>query len=193
MLDASGNLITSGGVGADAISSAGIQATDVRSFLFGWNGTTWDRVQISSGALVVTFPTVADDAVDSGNPLKVGSKGLGGALAALSASGDRADLISDLYRRVYINDSPNIAMDCQQITVGATAAQIDATPLAGRRRAILQNQSQKYIFVGPSGVTASSGIKLAPGSSLTLEIGQDVPIYAISTAAGQELRFMELA
>ena len=42
---------------------------------------------------------VADDAADSGNPLKVGSRAVDGALTAISASDDRADLLSDLYRR----------------------------------------------------------------------------------------------
>jgi hypothetical protein len=137
--------------------------------------------------------SVADDAVDSGNPIKVGTRALSGALAAVSATGDRADQISDLYRRLYINDSPNIGVAAAAVTVGTSEVALSASPLAGRRRMIIQNLSNKEIQVGPTGVSVASGLRIGAGGSLALEIGPDVAMFAIAAAAGNNVRVFELA
>lgn len=205
LLDGSGNLLTSGGVASDNVAAAGIQALDARSFLFAWDGTgsNWDRLTLTSGNLNVNVAAfsgsvqvegkTADDAVDADNPVKIGFKATDAALTAVSATGDRANAISDLYRRMYINDSPNIACASTAKTVGVAAAQLDSTPLAGRRRVIIQNNGSKNIFIGPTGVTTSSGLKVAANASLALEIGENVPLYAISGTAGQTAILFELA
>ena len=205
LLDGSGNLLTSGGVASDNISASGIQALDARAFLLAWDsgGSNWDRLTLTSGALNVNVSSfsgslqvqgiTADDAVDADNPVKIGFKATNAALTALSATGDRADAISDLYRRMYINDSPNIACASSAKTVGVAAAQLDSTPLAGRRRVIIQNNGTKNIYVGPTGVTVGSGLKIAANASLALEIGENVPLYAISGTAGQTAILFELA
>jgi len=77
---------------------------------------------------------VADDAVDKENPIKVGSRSASGPLAAISAAGDKADLISDLYRRLYVNDSANIGVAASAASVAATAVNLAASALGGRRR-----------------------------------------------------------
>lgn len=194
---------TGGAATSDGVVAANVHGQDVNSFLMGYNGATWDRLLSTSGALnvnisanVTVIGNVADDGVDSGNPIKVGSRAVSGLLTAVSATNDRADAISDMYRRIYINDSPNIALKQRGVTVGVTAVQIDTTPLAGRRRVLIQNMGGKNVYIGTTTVTtsgATQGLMVGPQSTLALELGQDVAIYAISGTAGQTVILFEVA
>lgn len=149
----------------------------------------------ADGSINVTFsvPT-ADDDVDAGNPLKVGSRAVSGLLTAVSASGDRADLLSDLYRRVWMNSSRNIAIKNSAETVGTTAAQVLATPLAGRREVTIQNLSNNTLYIGSSAaVTSANGLEIPKNASATFELGEDIDIYMIADSAGSDVRFFESA
>lgn len=137
--------------------------------------------------------TVADDAADAGNPLKIGSRAVTGALTAVSANNDRADLLSDDFRRVWINDSPNVGAEATAVSVGTLATSLPATPLTGRRRMIIQNQSAQSIWVGDTGVTTTTGLELTKRASMALEIGDDVDIQAIVASGTSDVRVFELA
>lgn len=157
---------------------------DYASFKVNARGALWS----------VPVGTVADDAADDENPVKVGSKARIGALQAISADADRANLVSDRYRRVYVNNGSNVAMNNQAVTVDDTAALLIAASLSGRRSIIIQNVSNKAIFLGKDAtVTSADGLRLAAGGTLTLEIGEDVPVYAVGDAAGSDIRVLELA
>lgn len=137
---------------------------------------------------------VADDAADSGNPLKIGSRSTDAALTALSAADDRADLISDLYRRIMVNSSAAIAVQSSVEAVADTAGQLAATPLAGRRKILIQNVGSNDCFIGHSGVTAANGVELKKRTSVELELGEHVDIYAICAATeSTSLRILEIA
>lgn len=137
---------------------------------------------------------VADDAVDSGNPLKVGSRSTDAALTALSAAGDRADLISDLYRRIIVNPSAAIAVQDSAAAVTDVAAQLMATPLAGRRKVIIQNVGNETVYLGDSGVADTTGIELKKRTNVELEIGEHVDIYAVcASGESSSLRILEMA
>lgn len=137
----------------------------------------------------------ADDAALTYNPIHVGSVSAdqSSALSAISAAGDSASLTSDLYRRVFINDAPNVSMAAAAVTAGLTEIALPTTPLAGRTRLMIQNNGDKPLFVGPTGVTTSSGIEVAKGGTLALEAGEALAFYGISTAASQDIRVFELA
>ena len=139
---------------------------------------------------------VADDAVDSGNPLKVGSRSTDAALTELSAAGDRADLISDIYRRIMVNSSAAIAVAQSVLAVDDTlgGTQIASTALSGRRKILIQNVGSNEVFLGASGVTAANGIELKKRTSVELELGEHVDIYAICSATETtSLRILEMA
>lgn len=142
---------------------------------------------------------VADDAADSGNPLKVGSRAVDGALAAVSASSDRADLISDLYRRVWVNDAPNISQAVSREQVTNTAAELVSAPLAGRKRIMVQNRGSKDVYLGDDNTVtaddaATGGIRVAKGASLELPWGEDLDLWVIAPDAGPHSVFiMEIA
>lgn len=148
----------------------------------------------TDGSINVNFSSDADDAALTKNPVHVGSRAFdqASALAAVSAAGDAASLASDLYRRVFINDAPNISVSSAAVTVG-TSAVVLGTAIAGRTRVMVQNNGDKPIFVGPTGVTTSSGLEVSKGGTLALELGEAVDLYGISTNAGQDVRVLQLA
>lgn len=137
---------------------------------------------------------VADDAADSGNPLKVGSRAVDGLLAAISASNDRADLLSDMYRRIWVNNAPNIGVNYEDADVTNTAGELVSTPLAGRTRILIQNLGDKDIFVGnDASITTANGIRVAKNVMLELPFGEDLNVFAIAESGTQDVRIMELA
>lgn len=144
----------------------------------------------------LTDDGIADDAADSGNPFKVGSRAFGGAaLSAISATGDRADLLSDMYRRVFINDAANVGSLAGAVSVTDSAAvALPTSALAGRVKMLIQNKGNKKIYIGHSGVTSVNGIEMEKGTSMSLEAGQYNPIYAIAeTGATVDVRVLQLA
>ena len=137
---------------------------------------------------------VADDAIDSGNPVKVGSRAFDCLLTAVSTSNDRADLLSDMYRRIYINESANIAILNTAETVTAVAAQVVASPLAGRKYVTLQNEGSVDVYFGSSaGVTSANGLKVSKNSSATYNFGEDIDIFMIAASGSQSVRVLEVA
>lgn len=140
--------------------------------------------------------SVNDDAVDSGAPIKVGSRAYStaSALAALSASGDRADLLSDLYRQLFVRDSHDRAIQVTQDDVTTTAAEVLATPLAGRKTILIQNKGSKEVYIGhTSGVTAADGIEIPKHASMEFKFGEAINIFMIAASGTQDVRFLEAA
>lgn len=150
------------------------------------------KINDRGGLWTVPVGTVADDAADDENPVKVGSRSVDGLLATV-ADGDRADLLSDSYRRIWVNKAGNVAISAAASTVGIAEVELAAVPTGGRISILVQNLGSKPIFLGPTGVTTASGIALAPRANVSLDLGEDVNIFAISGTAGQDVRVMELA
>ncbi len=161
--------------------------------------TKTDQFTFNAGRLEVVADIrlesdIADNAVDSENPLKMGSRALDGALSAVSASGNKANVISDMYRRVYVNTAPNVGSKVTAASVTATASQLVATPLAGRVNIMIQNLGTKSIFIGFSGsVTVANGLRVSVGAFLEMPFGKDLPIFAISESGTQDVRIVEIA
>ena len=137
--------------------------------------------------------SIADDAADAGNPIKIGGRGVSGVLTALSATNDRYDLLGDLYRRTWINDSANIAIKSTAETVGVAVAEVVSTPLAGRRFITIQNEGTADVYVGAAAITTSTGAKISKKSSATFQWGEDINVFMISGSAGQDVRVLESA
>jgi hypothetical protein len=140
---------------------------------------------------------VADDAPDTENPLKVGSRAhlQSAVLAALSANGDKADQLSDIYRRVWVTSAPNVGWSSAAGTTDATpdtAAQIDGTKQAGRQYIVIQNLDDKTIVIGASGVTTGTGFSIGKGSSASFDVGEGIDVYAVSAAASQAFSMQQV-
>jgi hypothetical protein len=147
-----------------------------------------------SGAVTATG-NVADDAADTGSPIKVGTRAVSGALTAVSTTGDRADSISDLYRRLWVNTAPNVAGSNAAVSVDTTAGGVAlfASPLAGRQRVEIQNLGNKAIFVGFGTVTAANGTRIAAGATFTQMLGPDLALKAIAESGTVDTRVLQLA
>lgn len=188
---------TGAAASSDAVVAANAHGFDANSFGMIFNGTTWDRMRGTSGALNVVFSEpVADDAADAGNPLKVGTRAVSGALAAVSATGDRANMISDLYRRLWVNTSPNIAGSNAAVTVDDTAGGvvIFTSVLAGRTRAIVKNMDNKPLYLGFGTVTVANGMPVEAGALWLGEIGPDLILKGIrATGETGPVRTMQFA
>jgi len=152
------------------------------------------KINARGGLWTVPVGTVADDAGDDENPVKVGGRALDGLLAAV-ANNDRVDQATDLYRRQWVNKSGNIALAAAAVAVDTTVGgtEIAATPTAGRISIIVQNLGNKEIFLGPTGVTSVNGVALAPRANVSLDLGEDVNLFAIAASGSQDVRYMELA
>lgn len=186
---------------AFGITSAGFPIMGIRQDAAGSpvsaDGDAHPLVFNSDGELKVAADltsSIADDAVDSGNPIKVGGRGVSGALSALSASGDRFDLLGDLYRRVWVNDSANIAISTVAATVTTTAAEVLGTPLGGRRSVNIQNLGSQSVFLVESGATAKTlGTEIPKNSSADFKFGEDINIFLVADSGSQDVRLLELA
>lgn len=141
----------------------------------------------------LTDDGVADDAADTGNPFKVGGVAYASALSAVSAAGDRVNMAFDMYRRIRTFQGAQVAINTPAVVaVGTTEVALPASPLAGRQKIIVQNTSNNDIYVGATGVTTSTGIRVAKGATLELDIGEIV-LYAIAGSAGNNVRVLEVA
>lgn len=147
----------------------------------------------SRGALwTAPVGTVADGAADTENPVKIGSKVKTGALTS-TANNNRADLISDDFRRVWMNSSANISVLNTAVSATTTATAVPTTPLTGRRYILIQNLENKKVYLGGSAVTTATGIEISSKGSWEGEVGDDVALYIITAAGAADIRVQELA
>jgi hypothetical protein len=137
---------------------------------------------------------VADGVADSGDPVKTGTRSVVGVLTSpIATTNERADMVSDRYRRLYINDGADIAARNTSISVTSTATALPAA-LGGRRSLMVQNNGSKAIYIGSSAaVTTTNGLTIPASSTLEVSIGEDVTLYAITSAASQPVILFELA
>lgn len=113
--------------------------------------------------------------------------------SSTSASGDYQSMKTDALGRMYINDARQSAV-FSAVSVTDTATDLVAADLANRASIIVQNISNKSIYLGNSGVTTATGIKLNAGSSIELDVSSSVDLFAIAdTGVTAAVRILELA
>lgn len=88
------------------------------------------------------------------------------------------------------------AFQTSQYTVGTAAVQLAPTPLSGRSSLSIKVStagSQDVVYVGnSSGVTTATGYALFDGDSLQLDVTSASSVYAIASAAGQQIYVIEV-
>ncbi len=116
--------------------------------------------------------------------------------AANGGAGTDADyqaFLTDAAGRLWINESCNASFASAAATVGTSEAALPASALALRKKVLIQNRGTKSIYVGPTGVTTSTGIEVGKGSTLELNVGPNIALFGISGTAGQNVRVFETA
>lgn len=58
---------------------------------------------------------------------------------------------------------------------------------------MIQNIGTKEIYIGPSGVTTSSGVRIAGGAGYEIEAGPDLVWHAVASVGSQNVRVLQLA
>ena len=137
---------------------------------------------------------VADDDVSTEKPLLAGAVARTpvSALTAVSASGDKVSLATDLHRRLWVNDSMAVAWQVTAVTLGTSALQLDATPLATRRKVTVQNLSNaKCAVKNNNTVTLANGIEIPKYSERDFMFTAALPLWAIGASIGMDIRIME--
>jgi len=181
-------------IGAYILSSGGNPITDTGSALDINIASSDIDIQVD---LDVTSLLADDINKGAENPLTISGIGhdQSGALTALSAADDKGHLLMDLYRRIFVNDAPNIAVNNEAVTVDETVGgvPIPTTPLPGRTRIMVQNCGAKTIYVGTGTVSAANGIKVGKGSTLSMDVGEAIALKAISASGDVDTRILEAA
>lgn len=110
----------------------------------------------------------------------------------VSADGDYATPIMWSEGSLKVVDIPNIAAPVAAITITTTETSL-GSPIAQRRSQLIQNRGNQAIFVGPTGVTPSTGIEIPKGASMQLDFGPAVTFFAITSTATADVRVMQMA
>ena len=175
------------GVRQDAAGSPVSADGDYHGLVFNADGELKVAADLTS--------SVADDAPDSGNPIKVGGRAFDTSSTMDAADeGDRVDLLTDQYRRQWMNDSYNVGWTTTSATVTSAAAQIDGTKQAGRQAVDVQNLGNRAIYIGPtSSVTTSTGLAIPPQDTYSQRLGEFQNIFAISNGGSQQARIAQYA
>jgi len=114
--------------------------------------------------------------------------------SSTSADGDYQSFKTDAVGRLWNNFSSNIGLLNTATSVTDSATILVATPLANRVSLMVQNLSNSAIYVGGSGVTTSTGVRVAAGAELSLDLGDNVDFYAIAnTGKTCDIRVLEFA
>lgn len=148
--------ISSGDGSADDLATS-FRAFDSRSFGYAFDGTTWDRLRSTNGALNVDIQ-------------------------------DASITVED----VTLADTAikNVA----EVVTGTVGQIVDgADELASRKYLYLYNNGNRKVYVGESGVSASTGFPMSPKSYMEFRIGSSVDVYMIAAGGSQDVRTMQLS
>jgi len=121
----------------------------------------------------------------------------------VDADGDYAPLQVNASGELYVtiggeidvDDTANtaIASAANPLSVANVAEDVVASPLANRKYLFIYNNGNKKAYIGQSGVSASTGFPVSPGSYMELRAGAAIDIEWVSADTAQEVRTMELS
>lgn len=112
--------------------------------------------------------------------------------SSTSADGDYSSFKSDALGRLYIYKAKQSGA-YGAVPVGNTATDIIGTDLANRTSIIIQNISNRDVFIGTNAsVTTANGIRLAAGSSMEVEAGPTLNWHGITSDGTADVRYLEL-
>ena len=97
---------------------------------------------------------------------------------------------------MYVNNGANVAVNNLN-KVASTSGEIELmvgiAPLEGRRLLMIQNMSNKEIYIGKTGISSANGLVLAARATIELDAGQDLHLFALGSALSQDIRVFEMA
>lgn len=185
------------GVRSDAEAALAADG-DYHPFLFNSVG----RLKVDAEISLVTGFEKAEDAAHvsgdiGGYVLSVRQDTLA---SSTSADGDYQSFKTDSLGRIWANVDRMAPQDGHststygQNSIGITA-ELVVSALSNRKKILVQNVSgNRTVYLGnDNAVTTANGIRLSANSSVELELGAGIDLYAISNTASADLRYFELA
>ncbi len=91
---------------------------------------------------------------------------------------------------VYVTDFPASSLRSGQTAVTATAAALTSSTVALQVIIKANTDNAIPVYLGPSGVTTSTGFRLDPGDSVTLEVLDLSAIYLIASTTGASVSWV---
>ncbi len=81
------------------------------------------------------------------------------------------------------------------VSVGTTQIELKvaASQLAGRQSLRVYNKSNTTIYIGPTGVTTSTGEPLLKKQSMTMAVGDNLQIFAIAGSTSNDVVVWEVS
>lgn len=188
-IDTDGNaLLTTIDADTGAIATS-VASIDVDTTTIAGDTTSMDAT--------LTALSKAEDSVHgSGDQGIMGLAVRNDAMTALAADGDYIPLTTDSNGALFVSASfsvPNAEITSAAFTVGTSEVALPTTPVAGRDEVTIQNRGPNPIFIGPTGVTTSTGLEIGKRSNMTLNLGPSVDVFGISAVAGNNVRVFEIA
>lgn len=121
--------------------------------------------------------------------------------SSTSADGDYQSMKTDSVGALWVRlsqgvalDSPNTAIAAAAVSVTDTETDIPSANLAARKKILLQNLGKSAIFVGPTGLDVTSGIRIAAGGNWEIEAGPGIEFKAIAESGKTcDVRVFEIA
>lgn len=202
-IDASGNLtaniagsvdVTGSTVALDAASLAALEniTVTVDNSEIEISNDSGNPIPVS-GTVALDAPTLAalEDITVSATDLDIRDLSASQDSVRLGDGTDFLEVNSD--GSLNVQTQTYAAGQSSQASVGTTAVEVLATPLAGRRELTIQNEGSQPVYFGfTSGVTAANGIKISKNSSATYMIPEAVDVFMIAASGTQDVRFIEL-
>jgi hypothetical protein len=107
------------------------------------------------------------------------------------------DVLEELGKnRAYVSSVATLS-DCvvgnKTVSTSQVALQIGVSNFANRQGLEVQNLGTAPIYVGPTGVAASSGIKIGPETSRWFAFKDSFTLYAIAASGSHDVRVMEVS
>lgn len=93
---------------------------------------------------------------------------------------------------LHVTQRGALAFSSSANSITTTAELLVASPLAARTSVLIQNLGNQAVFLGDSGVTSATGIRIPAGANVELALGP-VGIYAITSTGTADVRVLELA
>lgn len=179
-------------VNADGSINSVVTATDldIRDLSFSTDSVT-SRLQDGSGNAITSTGGALDVNIAGGVNVEVDLSHVDDSVR-LGDGTTLTDVTTD--GRLETFHAPDSSAQAAAATVGTSAVELASSPLANRKKIIVQNNGSKAIYLGGANtVTTSNGICIPKGASFELDWGPNVDLWAISGTAGQDIRVMEVA
>lgn len=149
---------------------------DYQAFVSGPNG----GMSVEANQLDIDDLNATDDAIQAWT-----FDGTGNAIGSTSGALD-VNVASDA-------STPDTEINSAAQNATTTTGAILGAQLAARKYFFYQNNGNKEIYVGESGVTTSTGLKVSPGMIMEFRLGPSLSMHHVAASGTQDTRVMEIA